>query len=388
MGDRDYDLVLFGATGFTGGLTAEYLARQAPEGCRWAIAGRNQARLEEVRQRLAGIDPAYADLDLLTADTDRPETMRALAASGRVVISTVGPYIEYGEPLVAACADLGTDYVDLTGEPEFVDRMYTRYHARAQESGSRLVHACGFDSVPYDLGAYFTVGLLADDVPIHLDGYVRAGGGFSSGTYQSAILAFSRSRQLAAAAKERRAAETRPHVRRARARSGRPGRARDLGGWTLPLPTIDPQIVARSARAVSRYGPDFTYREHALVKRLPVALGGAAAAAGVMALAQLGPTREWLLRRVASGAGPSAEKRARSWFRVVFVGQGGGDRVVTEVSGGDPGHDEAAKMLAESAMCLAFDDNPVTSGQVTTAQAMGDHLLDRLRARGITFARQ
>ncbi|MGH3386946.1 MAG: saccharopine dehydrogenase family protein, partial [Nocardioidaceae bacterium] len=165
MATRAYDLVLFGATGFTGALTADYLARNAPADCRWALAGRNRAKLEAVRDQLAGANPACADLDLLVADVTDPGSLRPVVEQTRLLITTVGPYIAYGEPLVAACAEAGTDYVDLTGEPEFVDLMYVRHHDRAKETGARLVHACGFDSIPYDLGVYFTVGQLPADRP-------------------------------------------------------------------------------------------------------------------------------------------------------------------------------------------------------------------------------
>ncbi|MFL6062427.1 MAG: saccharopine dehydrogenase family protein, partial [Marmoricola sp.] len=155
--NRTYDIVVFGATGFTGELTAAYLAEHAPEGCRWALAGRSTAKLEAVRTRLTAINPACADLPLLHADVADPASIAAVAEATKVVITTVGPYLQFGEPLVKACAEAGTDYVDLTGEPEFVDLMYVRHDARARETGARLVHACGFDSVPHDLGAYFTV---------------------------------------------------------------------------------------------------------------------------------------------------------------------------------------------------------------------------------------
>ena len=191
---RPHDVVLFGATGFTGGLTAEYLARSAPPECRWALAGRNQAKLEALRSRLASVNDACADLPLLLCDVEQPDTLREVAESTRVVITTVGPYINYGEPLVAACAEAGTDYTDITGEPEFVDLMYVRHHARAAETGARLVHACGFDSIPHDLGAMFAVEQLPEDVPIDLRGFVTVGGRPSAGTFHSAITAFSRVR--------------------------------------------------------------------------------------------------------------------------------------------------------------------------------------------------
>ena len=378
--DRPYDIVLFGATGFTGGLTAEYLARNAPAETRWAIAGRDQRKLEDLRARLG-----KAELALLEANTGNPDSLRELATAARVVITTVGPYVEYGEPLVAACAEAGTDYADITGEPEFVDRTYVRHHARAVERGARIVHACGFDSTPHDLGAYFTVKQLPEGVPIRLEGFVRAGGRPSGGTFQTTVTAFSRVPEITRASRERRRLEPRPEGRRVRGIKGIPRHEPAVDAWVLPMPTIDPQIVLRSARVLERYGPDFTYAHYFAVRRLPVAAGMVAGMAGMFALAQLPPTRDWLLGRLKSGEGPTPEQREESWFKVRFVGRGDGKRVVTEVAGGDPGYGETSKMLAESALCLAHDELPSTAGQVTTAIAMGDALIGRLERAGIRF---
>jgi saccharopine dehydrogenase (NAD+, L-glutamate forming) len=378
-------VVLFGATGFTGGLTAEYLARSAPPECRWAVAGRNQAKLEALRSRLASVNDACADLPLLHCDVEQPDTLREVAESTRVAITTVGPYINYGEPLVAACAEAGTDYTDLTGEPEFVDLMYVRHHARAVETGARLVHACGFDSIPHDLGAMFTVEQLPEGVPIDLRGFVTAGGKPSAGTYHSAITGFSRARGMNKVAAERKRMEPRPSDRRVRGVKPKPYRDPDVGAWALPLPTIDPQVILRSARALDRYGPDFSYGHFAAVRRLPVALAGVAGVAGLFTLAQIPPARDFLLGRMESGQGPSPEEREKSWFKVTFVGKAEGQKVMTEVSGGDPGYGETSKMLAEAALCLAHDDLPETAGQVTTAVAMGRPLLERLEKRDIDF---
>jgi short subunit dehydrogenase-like uncharacterized protein len=378
---RRYDVVLFGATGFTGALTARYLAEHAPAHCRWALAGRSPAKLDSVR---ADLGPALADLPLLIADVTDPASVQRIAESARVVVSTVGPYLQYGEPLVAACAEAGTDYLDLTGESEFVDLMYARHHRRAVASGARLVHCCGFDSIPYDLGVLFTVQQLPVGVPIRIDGVVRADAHPSSGTARTAITAFSRVRQAYSAASQRHRVEAPPvGARRARAVNGAPHRGD--GMWLLPLPTVDPQVVARSAQTLDRYGPDFTYRHFAGIRGHAVAVGSVLGMAGVFTAAQLPPLRAALLRRFEPGGGPSAEQRAASWFRVRFTGIGGGKRVVTEVSGGDPGYGETSKMLAESALCMAFDELPATSGQVTTAVAMGDALLRRLQAAGIQF---
>ncbi|MFE0796744.1 saccharopine dehydrogenase family protein [Streptomyces mutabilis] len=379
--DRPYDIVLFGATGFVGELTARYLAAHAPEGLRWAIAGRSEEKLNRLRELL----PGTPDVGVLRADVSEPGSVRELARQARVVATTVGPYVRYGDALVGACAEAGTDYLDLTGEPEFVDLTYVRHDARARETGARLVHACGFDSVPHDLGVYFTVRQLPEDVPLTVDGYVSVDAAFSGGTFASALGQFARGRQLRAAALERRRHEPRLVGRRAVTPTGAPRFAGEVGAWVLPLPTVDAQIVRRSAKALDRYGPDFRYRHYAAVRRLPVAVGGVAAVGALVAAAQVPPARRWLAARLEPGDGPSPEKRAKSWFSVRFVGEGGGRKVFTEVAGGDPGYDETAKMFAEAALSLALDDLPPTAGQVTTAVAMGDALTGRLRAAGIRF---
>jgi short subunit dehydrogenase-like uncharacterized protein len=383
---REFDIVLFGATGFTGGLTAEYLAARAPNGCRWAIAGRNLAKLEALRARLAAINPACESLDLLHADVTDRTSLRTVAARSRTVVTTVGPYLNHGEPLVAVCADEGTDYLDLTGEPEFVDRMYLGYHERAVASGARIVHCCGFDSIPADLGAYHAVQQLPDDVPIRLQCYMSVSAAFSGGTYHSAITAFSRMREMASVAGRRRRAEGAATTgRRVQGEKGLPRHEKTVNSWVLPAPIIDPQIVLRSARALEEYGPDFSYGHYLAVRRLPAAAAIVGGVGAALALAQVPPARRWLLGRMQPGDGPDPAKRAKSWFRARFVAEAGGRRVLTEVSGGDPGYDETAKMLAESALCLAFDDVPKVAGQLTTAVAMGNPLIDRLRRAGMTF---
>jgi short subunit dehydrogenase-like uncharacterized protein len=383
--ERDYDVVLFGATGFTGGLTAEYLAVDAPADLRWALVGRNRAKLEAVAARLAAAGPDRPAPALLVADAADAAALAKVAGSTRVVITTVGPYALYGAPLVAACAAAGTDYVDLTGEPEFVDRMWLENDAKARETGARLVHCCGFDSVPHDLGAYFTVQQLPEGVPLRVDGYVRTNAQFSGGTYHSAVNGFARGRQTFAAAKRRREVEPRPTSRKIRSAPARIRHDDELGGWTVPLPTIDGPIVRRSAAAVDRYGPEFTYGHHLVARHLATVAGVAAGVGAVALLAPIPPTRKLLLKAKSPGEGPSEATRAGSWFKIRFVGEGGGKRVVTEVSGGDPGYSETSKILAECGLCLAFDDLPESAGQLTTVASMGDMLLTRLQNAGITF---
>jgi short subunit dehydrogenase-like uncharacterized protein len=342
--------------------------------------------LEAVRERLAGIDPAAADRPLLVADIGDPASIRRLADSAKVVISAVGPYMHYGEPVVAACAAAGTDYVDLTGEPEFVDLMWLRYHEQAQRTGARLVHSCGFDSIPYDLGALFTVQQLPEDAPIRLEGFVRAGGTISGGTYHTALHAMARLRQSRQVAGQRRRLEARPDGRKIRGITSLPHHDATAGGWVVPAPTIDPITVLRSARVLDRYGPDFSYGHYIVTKRLPTMAALVAGAGTVVALAQVPPARQALLKLKSPGDGPTPEQRANAWFKVRFSAQAGdGGRLVTEVTGGDPGYGETSKMLAESALCLAHDALPERAGQLTPAVAMGQALIDRLTRAGIGF---
>jgi len=383
---RELDLVLIGATGFTGGLTADYLAEHAPRGLRWGLAGRNRAKLEAVRERLAERDPALAALALLHADVGDPASLADVAARTRVLVTTVGPYLTHGEPLVKACAEAGTDYLDLTGEPEFVDDMYVKYHRAAVQSGARMVHACGFDSIPHDLGVLMAVKELGATGEVRARGVVRAKGMLSGGTFHSALNQFSRARQLRAAHAARKRVEPRPDDgRRSRAVAGKPGKDPLLGYWLLPLPTIDPLIVARSGAALPAYGSSFSYSHYAGTKTIRYAAGGAVGAGALMAAAQVGPLRSFLGTKVPQGKGPDESTRSGSWFRVDVVAEGDGRTVHARVSGGDPGYDETAKMLAESALCLALDDNPAVAGSVTTAVAMGDALTERLKRAGMGF---
>ncbi|TKD05037.1 saccharopine dehydrogenase family protein [Polyangium fumosum] len=385
--EREYDVVLFGATGFTGRLVAHYLAetsRKTP--LRWALAGRSKGKLEGVQREIASVLPPGSSLPLLEASSDDAASLARLARSARVVLTTVGPYAVHGEPLVEACIREGADYVDLTGEPSFVNRLIERHHEDARKAGVRIVNCCGFDSIPHDLGALYTVQKLPKGEPITLEGFVRTTGSFSGGTWQSLLNEMGGVGFAAGNARPwakdplpdgRIVEELRPRVRK----------EPELGGWACPMPSIDPQIVLRSARALDVYGPDFRYG-HNLVFSSPLVLAGVTLGMGtIVGLSQIGPARKLLSRLRPSGEGPSAEKRARSWFEVTFRGRSSSRRVLTRVSGGDPGYGETSKMIAESALCLAFDRDRLAPhvGVVTPAAGMGEVLIERLQAAGIRF---
>ncbi|WP_437932036.1 saccharopine dehydrogenase NADP-binding domain-containing protein [Sorangium sp. So ce291] len=392
ISDRTYDVIVFGATGFTGRLVAEYLATKGKDAAaqgaaerpiRWAIAGRNAGRLAEVKAAMEAIDPACASLGVIEAASEDAASLERMAGQARVVLTTVGPYSTRGEPLVEACIRAGTDYADLTGEPEFVDRLLERHHEAARARGVRIVNCCGFDSIPHDLGVLFTVTKLPAGEPIAVEGIVRANGSFSGGTWQSLLEIMARPGR-----KKREARSDEAHgARKVQGVKARARYEKGLRAWVCPMPSIDPQIVLRSARELDVYGPDFQYGHYVQVKSGLQLAAGIAGFGAVAVLAKVGPTRE-LLRKVRSpGEGPSAEERARSWFQVTFQGKSGSRKVVTRVSGGDPGYSETAKMVAESALCMALDRDrlPARAGVLTPAVAMGERLIERLQAAGIRF---
>lgn len=382
MSDRPYEIALLGATGFTGQLAARYLAEHAPKEVRWVLAGRNEGKLEQIRRSLEGL--ACPPRAVVKADVGDPASLARMAKDASVVFTTVGPYALHGEPVMRAAVEAGAHYVDITGEPDFVAQMITKYHQRAEGAGVKIVPCCGFDSIPADLGAQFCAEQLDPRGPISVRGYVRSRGTFSGGTWQSAIRGFARIRRPENARLPRVTPEgdrTVGSVKR------RVAWVKEIEAWAVPLPLIDPDIVLRTAAFCPEHGTRFEYGHFARVQRFGTIVTGGLAVGGLVALAQLGPTRELLLKVRTSGEGPSAEQRKRSWFEVTFVGEGSGKKVVTAVSGGDPGYDETSKMASESALCLALDQKklPPRAGVLTPGSAMGKVLRERLVAAGIRF---
>lgn len=402
MTDREFDVVVHGATGFVGALTAAHLAVHAPAGTRVALSGRSRERLAAARDRLP---PAARDWPLLVADAGEPASLAALAAATRVVATTVGPYVRHGLPLVEACARAGTHYADLTGEVLFV-REALAFDALARETGARIVHSCGYDSVPSDLAVLLLHERARADAAGGLtDVQLRATarGGFSGGTVDSIRLQLDETRRDAAARRivgdrfslspDRDAEPDTPQPPDA----ARPGRAAD-GSWytAFVMAPYNTRIVRRSNALTGwAYGRGLRYGEALGCGRGPLGAAAAVAAtagqAGFLAAIVLPPTRAVLDRLLpAPGSGPSAQVRERGWFRsVVDAGTEGGPRYRAEVAGrGDPGYAATAVMLGQSALALALDGDrlPDRDGSLTPATALGGALVDRLRVAGHTYA--
>jgi short subunit dehydrogenase-like uncharacterized protein len=398
---RRFDVVVFGATSFVGQILCRHLVERhgTDASLRWAIAGRNRTKLDRVASDTG------ADVERIVADAADVDAMRSLVASTRVVVSTVGPYALFGSELVAAAAAAGTDYCDLSGEPQWMLRMIEQHHETAAASGARIVHSCGFDSIPSDLGVWFTQQQAQDrfgEPCTQVAMRVKAMKGTASGGTIASML---NAVDEAMGDKELRRVMGSPYAlvppgtpkgpRQPEVRL--PTRDGASGAWVAPfvMAAINTKIVHRTHALLGRpWGEQFRYDEAVMMGTGP--LGAAKASAmvgglgGFMALASVKPTRRLLGRVLPEpGEGPSPEAQLAGFYDIRFYGTtAGGDTIVTKVSGDqDPGYGSTAKMLGEVAVAfLDLDRSDVGGGFLTPTTAFGDDLVERLRAHaGLTF---
>jgi len=400
-GDRELDVVVFGATGFVGRLVAGYLAAHAPGSVRIGLAGRSAERLADIRSRLG---PAASQWPLLVADSADPESVAALARAARVVATTVGPYRRLGLTLVEACSRAGTDYADLSGEVLFLRESIDRCHDLAASTGTRIVHCCGFDSIPSDLGVLaLHEAARADDAGDLEDTTLvltAMKGGVSGGTLASGMGQW---KEMATSAASRRAVQDAYALSPDRPAEPDLGDQRDLewarydgdlGIWTSPfvMAGLNTRVVRRSNALQNwAYGRRFRYREVTGFGASPAAVVPAAAlAAGLKSLTAgmaFGLSRALASRLLpVLGEGPSEKARRNGFFRMeIHARTSAGARYVGRVeASGDPGYAATSVMLGESALCLALDRDclPDRAGVLTPATAMGDALAGRLRSAG------
>ncbi len=405
---RAYAVVLYGATSFVGQITAHYLAEflsankdKSGSEINWAIAGRDQEKLNELQSKLV------SKVDIIIANSDDAASLDAMTEQTQVIISTVGPYLKYGEPLIKSCVDNGTDYVDLTGEAIFIKDMMDKYQEAAKQSGARIVNSCGFDSIPSDLGVYFTQKQAeakfdsACDV-IHMR-VKAAKGGLSGGTIASMATIFeevgqdkSRRKQVANPYLLNDDKDA-PNVRQSNV--SKPEYDSEHQRWLAPfvMASINTRIVHRSNQLLGyEYGREFKYDEAMWMKDgLKGKLTSYALSAGLLGFAtamMITPSRELLSKHVLpkSGSGPSKEEQENGYFDIRLFGQTANkDSITTKVTGDkDPGYGSTSRMLSQAALCLAQDisKEEVKGGFWTPASAMGDKLLARLEKHaGLSF---
>ena len=400
MAARKYDVVVWGATGFTGKWVAKHLFDHYPQQqLRWAIAGRNQQKLDEVRTFIGDHD---AEIDSLLADSEDEASLAQMVASTRVIITTVGPYAYYGSKLVKACAEAGTHYVDLTGEVPWMRRMIDEHSAAAQTSGARIVHCCGFDSIPSDMGNFYIQSQANHKYGEYLQSvrYVllKMKGGASGGTIHSM---FNVMKEASKDKSVRRLMVNPYSLNPDKSYKGPDQRDqsraiydRDLGKWTAPfiMSGINTRVVRRGNALLGfPYGEDFSYSETMVTKGRLQAMSIAYGFMMFAAAAITGPGRKLLSMLLpAQGEGPAVDPDKPGMYLIDFHGQtAGGTKMVARVKGdADPGYGSTSKMLAESAVCLALHeaDLKVGGGFWTPSSAMGELLLSRLQERaGLSF---
>lgn len=406
MPQKIHHFVVFGATSFVGQLLTRYLYQRHGIGgeVKWAIAGRSTAKLDQVRQSLG---PDGRSLPMIVCDAGDEIALRELCSTTRVVVSTVGPYAFYGSPLVKVCAETGTDYCDLTGEVQWIRRMITAHEATAQKSGARIVHCCGFDSIPSDLGVHFLqaqarakFGVPAQRVKLRIKAFR---GGFSGGTVASLMNVLKEVGEDPSLRKEL----GDPYSITPPSAAPRPRQPDvnlaeyddDARSWIAPfvMAAINTRIVHRSnGLSGQAYGADFRYDEAMMtgsgLKGRATAWGITAGLGGFVLAGALKPTRSLLERYVLPkpGEGPTPEAQERGFYDLRFIGKtAAGDVLRCKLTGDrDPGYGSTAKMLGEAVACLAFDVSraEVKGGFWTPATAMGDRLIERLKAHaGLTF---
>lgn len=392
---RDFDLVIYGATGFTGALVTEYLHQTQPE-LSWAIAARSQVKLDELKRTIDA-----PDLATIVADSSSGDDMQRLASSARVIISTVGPYARFGTPLVEACAAKGTHYCDLTGEPQWMASIFEKVSALAEETGARLVHCCGFDSIPSDLGVFVAQqtmmkkhGVLSKKVSGRMG---KSKGAVSGGTVASMLLAFEQGISDPVA---RKVLNDPYGLYPAELNPGPDGPDQrgirwddNFESWTGPfvMAAINGKVVRRSnALASLVYGADFSYDEAMLVenRRSGLLLTGGMSL-GMVAMA-IGPLRRLIAKRLPQpGDGPTLSERENGFFEFFVHAHHPTDSekdVRVCVKGKrDPGYGATSRMLAQAGLALALDDLDVEGGIWTPASALGQHLVDRLAEVDVTF---
>ena len=400
---REFDVIVWGATGFTGRLVAEYLNERHPDGgnvpsnVKWAMAGRNAGKLGEVAESLGA-----GGVELVIADAADPKSLGEIARRTKAIITTVGPYQKYGEPLVEACAAAGTDYVDLSGEPPFMRRMIDQYSDQAKETGARIVHSCGFDSIPFDLGVYYVQGLAKEKFGAparEVKGRVMAAkGGASGGTVASALATLENIGDPFVRRTMRDIYSLAPDdsAKRPRQPDGnRPHYDRDASKWVAPfiMAAINARNVHRSNMLMDyAWGEDFRYSEMMAAPNAPAAFAIAGGLGGFAGALAFPPTRALLKNTVlpSPGEGPNEAKREAGFYKILFIAKNDAGETVKAVVKGDrdPGYGSTSKLIAEAALCLAFDVSreETQGGVLTPAAAMGEKLIARLSENaGLTF---
>jgi len=374
--NRKFDIILFGATGFTGKLVAAYLSKHAKtEKISWAIAGRDTVKLMAVSNTILENKP-----EIITADINDLVSLRNMVAQTKILMNTVGPFNIYGKDVVTSCIESGTHYLDITGEPSFVANLFNNHFQSAVEHKACIVNCCGFDSIPADFVAWLTAKKLPLHEPKALKGYIRTNATFSGGTLTTAIQALHMEvKKVSVKTKIRRHPDA-PKI---------PLKihfSKDINGWAIPMPVVDPHIVKRSVhRLPGEYGEAVSYGQFFVRSSFSKVLKTVVPIVLAMFLVRFKGFRDRLYKKFKPGTGPNEQRRANTKFEAICIGTSTTSKARSIMSGGDPGYNETAKMFSQSAFTLLdkIKNNTMLYGVLTPVEAFGMELVHRLRKEGI-----
>jgi short subunit dehydrogenase-like uncharacterized protein len=377
MQDKRYDIVLFGASGFTGQLIAQYLSKNADkEQIQWAIAGRDEKKLIEISASCLDSKP-----EIITADVKDYQSLLQMTSKAKILMNAVGPFNTYGPDVINACMESKTHYLDITGEPSFVAQTYNVHHQKAQETQVCIVNCCGFDSIPADFAAFLTASKLPANEPKILKGYIRTNATFSGGTLTTAIQALHmEAKKISHKVRLKKNADTPKLPLKIHYND-------DIQGWAIPMPVVDPHIVKRSIHGLPEsYGPA-AYGQFFVRTSFIKVLKTIIPIVFAMVMVRFKYFRDKMFKKFSPGTGPSEQRRAQSKFEVVCIGESKTAKAKTTFSGGDPGYNETSKMFSQAAFSLLdrLKNNQARFGVLTPVEAFGLPLIDRLKSEGIVI---
>ena len=365
MVDKKYDIIIYGATGFTGKLICDYIYNHKESKLiNWAISGRNQDKLSILAQKYK--------VDSFIANSFDKSSLDMITEKAKLIISVVGPYSIYGKELIESCVNNSCHYLDLTGEPDFVDFVERNFSEKAEKNNVILMNCCGFESIPPDIGTYYTIKKLKNK-NAKVRTFLKTKGKISGGTWASFLNSFSSKKPIIKKSNRGKKNKKIFYVK-------------ELKKWALIFPVIDKHIVKKSANRLD-YGKDFSFNEYILFNSLFKIITLIISIGFLGFLARFNFFRNWLISFIPSGKGPNKEERSKHWFELKIFAHTKSEQIITTVSGGDPGYGETSKFISEMALCIVLDDNRlnVKKGVITPAQCAGELIIERLINVNIKF---
>ena len=372
MVEKEYDLIIHGATGFTGQLICEYIYKHNDsKSINWAISGRSISKLEPISKKY--------NIDLFEADSFKEKTLDFVTSKAKVIISVVGPYAIYGKQLIKSCVNNNCHYLDITGESSFVQYVKNNYSKKAIDTNTMLINCCGFESIPPDIGTYYSVKQL-NEKNIDVKCYMKTKGQISGGTWASFLNHFD-------SAKIKKKIKNNS-TKKEKAKNRILFYNKELKKWALIFPDIDQHIIRSSSKLIDSYGSDIKFVKYMLFKSLFKIAGLLIPLFFISILAKFKISKKWLESFIPSGTGPSKEQRKKHWFEYILIGETQKQKIITTVKGGDPGYGETSKFVAEMGLALILDTDQLNykKGVLTPAACAGDVILKRLQKAGIKFS--